>query len=33
MAKAKDLYVCRECGYETVKWIGEMPVLFCVEQL
>lgn len=25
MAKAKDLYVCRECGYETVKWMGKCP--------
>ena len=25
MAKAKDLYVCRDCGYETVKWMGKCP--------
>ena len=28
MAKAKDLYVCRECGYETVKWMGKCPVSY-----
>jgi len=25
MAKVKDVYVCRECGYETVKWFGKCP--------
>ncbi len=25
MAKTKDVYVCRECGYETVKWFGKCP--------
>lgn len=25
MAKAKSKYVCSECGYETVKWLGKCP--------
>lgn len=25
MAKAKSLYRCSECGYETVKWLGKCP--------
>ena len=25
MAKAKTLYVCRECGFETPKWSGRCP--------
>ncbi len=25
MAKAKTKYVCRSCGYETVKWLGRCP--------
>lgn len=25
MAKAKDVYLCSECGYETVKWLGKCP--------
>ncbi len=25
MAKAKEVYVCRDCGYETVKWMGKCP--------
>lgn len=25
MAKAKQTYVCKECGYETGKWMGQCP--------
>ncbi len=25
MAKARTKYVCRSCGYETVKWLGRCP--------
>ena len=25
MAKAKSLYICSECGYETPKWYGCCP--------
>ena len=25
MAKAKEVYVCRECGYEAIKWLGQCP--------
>lgn len=25
MAKAKTLYVCSECGYETPRWLGRCP--------
>lgn len=25
MAKTKEVYVCRECGYETPKWNGRCP--------
>ena len=25
MAKAKTVYVCSECGYETPKWLGKCP--------
>ncbi|MBQ7204080.1 MAG: DNA repair protein RadA [Eubacterium sp.] len=25
MAKAKSIYVCSECGYESVKWYGKCP--------
>lgn len=25
MAKIKTKYVCQECGYETVKWLGRCP--------
>ncbi len=25
MAKAKVVYVCSECGYETAKWMGKCP--------
>ncbi len=25
MAKAKTIFVCNECGYETAKWIGKCP--------
>ena len=25
MAKAKSLFVCNECGYESPKWLGKCP--------
>ena len=25
MAKIKSKFVCQECGYETVKWLGRCP--------
>lgn len=25
MAKAKQIYFCQECGYESVKWLGQCP--------
>ena len=25
MLKSKEVFVCRECGYETVKWFGKCP--------
>ena len=25
MAKAKTIYVCSECGYETPRWLGKCP--------
>ena len=25
MAKSKTLFVCSQCGYETVKWLGRCP--------
>ncbi|KAE9635377.1 DNA repair protein RadA [Defluviitalea raffinosedens] len=25
MAKAKNIYVCQECGYESPKWMGKCP--------
>ena len=25
MAKAKTVYVCNECGYESAKWLGKCP--------
>lgn len=25
MAKTKEMYVCRSCGYETPKWFGKCP--------
>lgn len=25
MAKSKTLFVCNQCGYETVKWLGRCP--------
>ena len=25
MAKAKSIYVCGECGYETARWLGRCP--------
>ena len=25
MAKAKQIFFCQECGYETSKWMGQCP--------
>ena len=25
MAKSRSLYYCRECGYESPKWMGQCP--------
>lgn len=25
MAKAKTIFVCNSCGYESVKWLGKCP--------
>ena len=25
MAKAKSVYFCQECGYESAKWLGQCP--------
>lgn len=25
MAKNKTIYVCQECGYESIKWVGKCP--------
>ena len=25
MAKAKTIFVCDECGYESAKWLGKCP--------
>ena len=25
MAKAKQIYFCQECGYESTKWLGQCP--------
>lgn len=25
MAKSKTIFVCSQCGYETVKWLGRCP--------
>ena len=25
-AKVKRVYLCRECGYDTNKWLGKCPV-------
>ena len=25
MAKAKTMYVCSQCGYETPRWLGRCP--------
>ena len=25
MAKAKTVFVCNECGYESPKWLGKCP--------
>lgn len=29
MAKAKQMYFCQECGYESVKWQGQCPACKC----
>ena len=25
MAKAKSIFVCSDCGYESPKWLGKSP--------
>lgn len=25
MAKEKDIYICKECGYKSLKWMGKCP--------
>lgn len=25
MLKSKEIFVCRECGYESIKWLGKCP--------
>ena len=25
MAKAKTIFFCKECGYESAKWMGQCP--------
>ena len=25
MAKAKTVFVCENCGYESAKWLGKCP--------
>ena len=25
MAKAKSIFVCSDCGYESPKWLGKCP--------
>ena len=25
MAKEKQVFFCKECGYESVKWLGQCP--------
>ena len=25
MAKSKTVFFCSQCGYETVKWLGQCP--------
>ncbi len=25
MAKEKPMYVCTECGYKSIKWMGKCP--------
>ena len=32
-SKSKWIYQCRECGFESAKWMGEMPQLWGVEYL
>ena len=27
MAKAKTVFVCNECGYESPKWLGKCPAI------
>ena len=29
MAKAKSVFVCNECGYESPKWLGKCPAGNC----
>lgn len=29
MSKVKSIYVCQECGYESVKWLGKCPSCNC----
>ena len=29
MAKAKTVFVCNECGYESAKWLGKCPACNC----
>ena len=29
MAKAKQMYFCQECGYESTKWLGQCPGCKC----
>ena len=29
MAKAKTIFVCSECGYESPKWLGKCPACNC----
>lgn len=38
MAKSKTVFVCNECGYESVKWLGKCPGCgqwnsFCEEKI
>ena len=25
MAKSKSIFVCQECGYESLRWLGKCP--------
>lgn len=33
MAKAKTVFVCSSCGYESTKWLGKCPRMQRMEQL